>query len=880
MTQADPRSLATRLLVTWDAVVLAHPWWVLVAALVLSAVCLKYTADHLRIDTNSAALLSLDLPFQRDRLRAERAFPQEANSLLILVEGQSAEQTGRAVDRIAAALRAEPGLFAEVHVPDAGDFFARHGLLYRDPAELEALAKDVAHAKPLIAVLSKDPRADTFVYALAGAATTPQRELALPLAPLFDQSATAVRAAARGEAFELSWQSLIAPAEVAVGTTRRFVFAAPQFDFSAIQPAARSIETLDRIARDTEQIEGPGLEVRVTGEPALEHEELKSVTEGTKVAGLASFVLVCLTLLYAYRSVKLMLATFLTLGLGLVLSMAFATAAIGHLNLISIAFAVLFIGMGDAFSSHFCLRYRELLERGAAPRDALRETARSTGPSLALCMITAAIGLYAFIPTNYSGVSELGIIAGTSMAIAFATTFTVLPALLRVLPLRPASTWRARRRETPALLRDWPIRYARSIRTASVVLALAALALLPRITVDFNPINLRDQGSSSVRTLRHLLASRDTSPLVITALAPDAEAARALAASFEALASVERVTTVLDFVPEGQPGKLATIATLREALGELPDTLQGPPTREALEQLEGALHVSHAAKLRPADSDALRRLRDALRAFLAATDDLPPAERAARYRLLDRSVLGTLPLAVDRLEDSLRAEQVSVDTLPVDLRRRWIAADGTHRVEVHPKEDLNELARMRQFVREAQSVDPRATGLPVVYLESMDEVVRAFAQAFTVALAASALLLLAVLRSVQDTLLVLLPLLLAAVFTAAATVLLGIPFNFANIIALPLLFGLGIDSGIHMAHRLHYLHRSGDPVTLFASSEARGVIYGTLTTIFSFCSLAFISHEGTASLGQLLAIGLILTLACALIVLPAFSALGRRAPAV
>jgi hopanoid biosynthesis associated RND transporter like protein HpnN len=869
-------AVAAALLRAWDALVLARPWWLLIAAAAITAACFRYAAEHLRIDTNSAALISPTLAFQQDRARFERAFPQEANTLLVVVDGLTPEQTTRASSHLAAGLRARPALFERVHVADGGDFFVRHGLLYQDLPEIEALGAAGRSARPLVDALAREPRTDMLLLALAGAATRPAHELPLSLASLYDEAAAAVRAAARGDPLVLSWQSVTAPSAPALGTTERLLLVTPVFDFTALQPAGAAIETLETLARATEALVGPGLQVRITGEPMLEHEELRSLTEGTVIAGIASFVLVCLTLLFAYRSPKLVLATFLTLAMGLVLSMAFATFAIGHLNLISIAFAVLFIGMGDAFSSHFCLRYRELLGRGLAKRDALRETGRSTGPSLALCMLTAAIGLYAFIPTDYAGVSELGVIAGTSMAIAFVTTFTVLPALLAVMPLRPLSTWRARREGTPALLGDWPLRHARTIRIATMVLALAALALLPRIEADFNPINLRDQSAESVRTLRHLLASRETSPLVASALAPDEVAAQALATRFAALPTVDRVTTALDYVPEDQTRKLDAVARARDLLGAVPARLEGPLTRTALERVEGALHVGHAVRLRPDDAQAMQRLRDALRAFLATSDALPEDERAARYALLERNLFGALPETLDRLRTSLDPAPVTLDSLPAELRERWIAADGTWRIDVHPREDLNELEPMRRFVREVQSVDPRVTGLPVVYVESMRAVVRAFVQAFTVALVASALLLLLVLRSLSDTLLVLLPLLLASVLAAAATVLLGVPFNFANIIALPLLFGLGIDSGIHMAHRLRHLERRGAADALFDSSEAKGVVYGTLTTIFSFASLAFLPHAGTASLGQLLAIGLFFTLLCALVVLPAFSPLGWR----
>jgi hypothetical protein len=240
-------------------------------------------------------------------------------------------------------------------------------------------------------------------------------------------------------------------------------------------------------------------------------------------------------------------------------------------------------------------------------------------------------------------------------------------------------------------------------------------------------------------------------------------------------------------------------------------------------------------------------------------------------------LLDPLPATISDLKESLSPNAIAQDSLPKELVERWVSPSGLYRLQIYPKKDLNDLDNLRAFILDAQQVDPNVTDLPVTYLESMNEVIKAFQIAFAIAFLTTAFILLLVLRNFKDTLLVLLPLLLASVFTAAATVLLDIPFNFANIIALPLLFGLGVDSGIHMAHRLHYL-RSTDE-NLLSSSEAQGVFFGALTTVFSFLSLAFTSHRGTASMGLLLSIGLMLTLVCALVVLPAFSTLrlGRKA---
>lgn len=601
----------------------------------------------------------------------------------------------------------------------------------------------------------------------------------------------------------------------------------------------------------------------------LEYEEMATIGKDMINAGAGSLILVCITLWIAFRSFRLMIATIASLTMGLIFSLGFAAAAIGQLNMISIAFAVLFIGMGDAYSSHFCLRYRELVLRGLSVSQALRRTFVSTGPSLLLCTLTAAIGLYAFIPTSYVGVAELGIISGTSMFIALGTTFTVLPALIKVLPSRKVTPSGQVEDRIPFLMSRWVMSRAGAIRVITILAVIAALALLTRIEVDFNPINLRDPDSESVQTFKYLLQSKDTSPLTLSALAHSEAEAEALAKRFEALPTVDRVVRLSSFVPEQQDEKLAVIEDLSlilgSALAKFPRQLSEGGDVAAIARFQELI----SQQLVKRDDPALRELRDSLVGFLSELQGMSGEQQREAAARLQEAILGDLPATLHKLQQSLQAGTVSRADLPPDLAERWVSPAGLYRLQIYPKQDLNDLHNLRLFIRQAQTIDPGVTDVPVTYLESMNAVVQAFKEAFGAAFLAITLLLLLILRSVRDTVLVLLPLLLASLFTAALTVVIDVPFNFANIIVLPLLFGLGVDNGIHMAHRLHYL-RNGEG-NLLSTSEAKGVFYGALTTVFSFVSLAFTHHPGTASIGILLALGLMLSLICSLIVLPAFS---------
>jgi len=869
-------SLAIKAIHWWEANVLNRPWSLLLLFVLATGFVGKYTMDNLTVNTNTADMISIKLPFQQNRIKLEETFPQDVSTVLLLVEGDSPEQTSEVVKRVSAGLRDKKDFVKSVYVPDEGDFFERNGLLYLGTKDLENTANQLANAQPFIGKLSQD-NSLRGLFGILGQAikASADDDIEMDLNPVFRKISEALSAVMEGRPYQLSWQQLMMDKQTGLGITKRFIIVTPQLNFQELLPAEKAIAAIKAVTAEATAGDLAGVQVRMTGEVVLEHEEMATLSNSMQIAGYASMFLVCATLWFAYRSFKLMFATFFSLTLGLVLSLGFATVAIGHLNLISIAFAVLFIGMGDAYSSHFCLRYRELVLRGESQRDALRDTLTSCGASLILCTFTAAIGLYAFIPTNYVGVSELGVIAGTSMFIALFTTFTVLPALMKIMPLRISRNQKPRTGQS-IILSNWPLRYARRIRWITVLLALVSLGLLTQVSVDFNPINVRDPNTESVQTYKYLLQYKDTSPMTLSSLAGSEQEALEKKSRFEKLPSVDKVTTLLDFIPEDQEAKLAIIEDLALVLGtrleNFPAPAQGGASIESLEELQAKIQ-EQLAKGEGGNADLLE-LSESLDLFMDYVDSLPEEAQQTALDKLQSALLGALPATLEKLKHSLEAEPVSLDSLPAHIKERWLGKNGLYRVQISPKKDLNELENLREFIQEAQKVDPDVTDLPVTYLESMNEVVRAFQEAFGIALIAITVLLLAIQRNIKDTLLVLLPLLLASLFTAAATVIFNVPFNFANIIALPLLFGLGVDSGIHMAHRLHYLDPSEE--NLLGSSESQGVFYGALTTIFSFSSLAFTAHRGTASMGILLSVGLLMTLVCALVVLPAFSALRFR----
>lgn len=875
MTSTPPKSLLHRIMLRWEDRFIRYPWLVILLFLIAAGGTLRYTIDNLKVNTNTADMISLEVPFQKNRLALESAFPQDIGTGLLLVEGKTPEATSQAIKRLVQRIGEDNVHFKSVDVPDGGPFLEKNGLLYASLEDLESLSSQLANAQPFIGRLSKDNTLRGLFGILGDALSEGgSQDLKLDLDPLLDEVRHAIEAALKGQPYAVSWRNLMTPEAHGFGVTQRFVVLRPVLHYEEVMPAEASIKALDGIIQATLAEFHGDVRIRKTGEFILEHEEMETISNGVSIASVASLLLVCGTLWIAYRSLKLVFATFASLTLGLIFSLGFATVAIGQLNLISIGFAVLFIGMGDAYSSHFCLKYRELVLAGASTREALQKTLSSTGSALVLSALTAAIGLFSFIPTSYSGVAELGIIAGASMFIALLTTFTVLPAIMKILPLKPPKK-RSIEAEGSGRWTNWPLTHAKAIRRGTVVLAILALGLVFRVEVDFNPLNLRDPHTESVQTFNALLQSEDTSPMTLSSLAKSPEEAQQLEDRYKTLPTVHQVRTLFDLIPEDQDEKITLIEDLETLLGGSLTTFPAPQKGGATEAvLDGLDQRLRQSLIQNPDQPSVIALVTALSELKERLHQETPD---AQQRLLDQiesSLLSPLPDVIHDLAKNLTPDPITLETLPSELKSRWLSPEGLYRIQITPKKDLGNLANLREFILDAQTIDPNVTDLPVTYLESMNEVIKAFQEAFGIAFIATTLILLLVLRNIKDTLLVLLPLLLASLLTAAMTVLLGIPFNFANIIALPLLFGLGVDSGIHMAHRLHEIEKK--PANLLDSSEAKGVFYGALTTVFSFSSLALTAHRGTASMGLLLAVGLLLTLLAALVVLPAFS--GLKAP--
>jgi hopanoid biosynthesis associated RND transporter like protein HpnN len=842
------------------AVCTRHPWRVVAFAVVLGILSGLFAATHFKIKTDVDALISPDLPWaQRARVYA-KAFPQRP--ILVVVDAPTPELADQASAKLNAALTAHSDQFPVVTEIGSGPFFARNGMLFLPLDEVERATDGLSRADPLVETLAADPSLrgilDTLSLTLEGVA---RGELRLEaLSSTMTSAADTLQAAIDGRPASFSWQALFAGKPAAPEDLRRFIQVEPKLDFAALEPGRTATDAIARIASEVMLDTDFQARVRQTGRIPMEDDEFGMIKENAGLQLALSLGAVLIILWFALRSFRLIFAVSVCLIVGLAISAAAGLLVVGTLNLISLAFFVLFIGLGVDFAIQFSIRYRS--ERHEHPKllDALRSSAWKAGAPLTLAAVATAVGFSSFVPTDYRGLSELGQIAGIGMIIAFFTSITLLPALLAILnpPGEPHPMGFAALAPVDRFLD----RHRTGILWGTLAVVGLASPLLLFLRFDFSLLHMRSVGFESVATYVELARDPRTGANAIDLLAPDLAAADAAAQRISALPQVSRAITLRNLVPQDQDAKLKLIGDAAAKIGPSlnPKEMEPAPTdQESVDALTAtADDLSKAAEdeQQPGPGAAAAKRLAGLLRQLAAGD------QALRERA-EAAFVAPLRFSLDRLRSALQPDRISAETIPPALTREWVTPDGQARIEVLPKGDPDNTEVLRSFVNAVLTVEPNATGPAVLLLEAGETVVRAFVEAGLFALAAIALLLLITLRRIVDVMLTLIPLLIAGIVTLELCVILDLPLNFANIIALPLLLGVGV------AFKIYYIMawRAGK-TGLLQSSLTRAVVFSALTTATAFGGLWLSSHPGTASMGKLMALSLVCTMAAAVLFQP------------
>jgi uncharacterized protein len=833
---------------------------VVLVAVALAGLSVWYTAENFALNTDISKLISPQLEWRQREIAYDKAFPGTHESIIAVVEAPTPELTKLAMSDLQAKLQGQTDKFRSVENIAGSPFFQQNGLMFLSTAEVKETAEKLAGAEPLIGSLATDPSLRGLTEALTTVLAGLKRGevKADDVAKPFNKFSDTIDGVLSKGTATFSWRELVNGGPLPESDRRGFLRVRPVLDFNALEPGRAAENAIRQAVSDLGLTAKYQARVRLTGPVAISNDEFGSTQEGIIVNSIITCVIVLFILWMALHSPKIIAAVSIALMLGLAITTAVGLMLAGAFNPISVAFAVLFVGLGVDFGIQYSIRYRTERYENDDLYQALTKAAENSAVPLSLAAVATSLGFLSFLPTAYQGVSELGKIAGAGMLIAFVGSITVLPALLALFnpPGEKAELGYTFMAPVDAFME----RYRIPIVALTLGVAIVGLPLLYYLQFDFNPMNLRSSKVESVATYLDIRRDRQTGASAIDVIAPSRQAAMQVEERLRKVPEADRVMSIDFFVPKDQPIKLAAIKKAADVLGPtFKETKLERPTdaenTEALKDAATALKQAAAGKKGPG-ADAMNRLAGSLEKLAQSSE----AQREEAQNVF----ITPLGVALDEVSNALLAKPVSFETLPKDLVSDWMTADGRTRVQATPKGDPNDNETLRQFARAVLAVEPTAIGGPISILEAGNTISFAFIQAGLWALASITLMLWLVLRRFSDVLLTLVPLILAGALTLEICVLAGIPMNFANIVALPLLLGVGV------AFKIYYVVAwRGGSTNLLQSSLTRAIFYSALTTATAFGSLWFSSHPGTASMGKLLALSLGTTLLAAVLFQPA-----------
>jgi len=836
-----------------------YAWPVIAAAILLMLVSSWYAATHFAMTTDVNQLISPNIPWRQREAAFEKAFPQ-FETIVAVIDAPTPELVDEATDALVQRMSQQKTLFRSIEQLQGGNFFAQNGLLFEKTSDLAPQMKMLTQAQRLVQVLAGDPSLRGVIQALqfgllgvqGGQITLDNMTWPMTLA------AGAIEKVNAGQPASFSWHELVQGRASKPDELLRFLQIRATLDYSELEPGKRATDAIRQAAKDLDFASNYRARLRLTGPVPMADEEFATIKENAGINASVTIAVVLFILWLALRWARIIFAVFACLAVGLSITAALGMLMVGTLNLISVYFAVLFVGLGVDFGLQFSVRYRAERHETDNVREALLQSGQRAGAPLTLAALATAAGFFSFLPTVYKGVSELGLIAGVGMLIAFSTSITLLPALLSL--LKPPSEPAQLGYKVLAPVDLFLARHRVAILIVTLAVVAAGLPLLFWLRFDFNPINLRSPKTEAVATYLALKSDPQSGANDIQILEPSLTVADRTATKLRALPQVARVVTLSNFIPDDQQQKLPLVQDAAKTLDPVlnPTAASPPPT--------DAQNVS----MMGSTIDALNRLAGngtgsgaaAARRLAAAMSALAKADPSARQRA-ETVFVQPLRTALDDLRNMFKVHEVTLANLPLDLKSQWVTPSGQARIDVAPAGDSSNNEVLRQFARAVQTVAPTATEGPISILEARRAVVSAFIEAGACALISIGILLWITLRRFGDVLLTLVPLLLACIVTLEICVLIDLPLNFANIIALPLLLGVGV------AFKIYYIMawREGQ-TNLLQSVLTRAVTFSACTTATAFGSLWFSSHPGTSSMGKLLAISLLTTMAAAALFQP------------
>lgn len=852
-------------------------WWVAVvqrnAVLVLTVLAVMMIASAVFAFKNFAVDSDLDKfirqteqnQWHKNNEIYRKTFPNYHRNAVVVVSGVSAEETYFAAEEIYHQLK-DSRLFDDVFAP-IFDPFITERVFYNLPTEgVKILSEKVSESIPSLATIYQQPSIENLVdHLMALHLQASEYGILMPEVAIQLQSFDkAIEQLMQGEEDPVYLMPKMAPPDTD----------SKHFQLIAVKRAPKYTEKLpnkaimDDIHSMLSKVDvSSEVEVRVTGEIAMMNDEITESLEGMNRAGKISIALIFIILWLGMRSKRLIAGTFLMLLAGTLFSVVFTLLVFKEFNTLSLVFVVMLFGLGIDFAVHYSLRVMEAMGQGEQVEQAGMIATRETGMALALCALTTVIAFVSFIPTDYRGMAELGVISAFGMIVAYALSLTFMPAWFIVAGVKPI---KVEERHPPKFLLD--LNYpSKTILAFTVILLLLSSWYISDTSFNYNVLSMRNPDSEAMKTLRDLQENHIVNSYAVATIVDKNSDLQALKQRLEELDTVAAVELPEEHLPVFQEVKhhyLSAVAEQLEELGE-PGEIAAINKESALKKLEQLQQQIEHYQQEFIDED-LELLTD----LYESVEQLK--ERSDVWPALQNSIAEGISEDVKQLRTLFSAEPFGLDDLPHDIRSRLISDKGEALVQIIPAVDMSITDENRRFIEQLIEVQPNISGVAVHEWGVGQVMVRAFTVATSISLLLIFLVIALTFRSIKPALMILVPLALVITSTLSVAKMIGMSLNMANILVVPLIFGLGVDTGIHVVNR--YRLTLDWRYTLF-SSTGRAVLISALTTIGTFVAIGFSQHQGAASIGILLSIALSLLIIITFVVLPALLLLFDPKPA-
>ena len=883
MPRREPAILATPLAAATRFVV-RYPVTVVALAVLATALSLAAAGTKLGFRTSRLDLLNPKSHFNQLWIEYINEFG-DRDDVVIVVEGEDREAVVPVLRELAFDLGHRDGLFrAVLHEVDLSRIRSK-GLHYLPLSEIQTIERFLAETEPILrgewARLSLGNMAAGMYASLGGPANAASGiDPALARSRLAQLSESLFCSLRPGEVYRSPWPEMPCSLTTLSELNSEYLLTKQgKMGFVLLQIAqkdgdgfARGSEAIDALRDliDQAQVRHPEIKIGLTGLPVMENDEMRSSQVSMTKATLLSLVGVACLFVAGFGGVRHPLTTVLVLLISIAWSLGFITVAVGHLNILSISFGSILIGLGIDFGTHYTARYIQLRDSLRHSADALPETARSVGPGIITGAVSTAVAFLMAGFTEFSGLAELGIIASGGVLLCCLGAVVVLPALIHLMDGKRPGERLPPPLDTQACLRPLWVRPARLLVATLTLTALLSLGL-PYLRYDHNLLNLQADGVESVELERRLLSESDQSAWFALSIANSREELLARKSRFLALPSVQRVEEIASLFPAADAQKTAVIERIQRRLADLPERPPQIPVDppEKLGRVLGQLQAAVSGNPQTARIQRqFESIRDAMRRMSLAEC----YQWVSDYQ---HHMAGDLLSRLHMLRAVANPTPPQFTDLPEGLVTRFVGQDGKFLLRIYSKANIWNMEAMEQFVRDMRSVDPRVTGNPLQTYEASRQMKNSYIRAAWYTLAAMLVVLLFDFCSFRHTLLAMVPLALGMIQMCGILGLLDIPLNPANMIVLPLLLGIGIDDGVHIVHDF----RRQEGRFRISPSTANAVLLTSLTTMVGFGSLMIADHRGLQSLGRVLTIGVSCCLFSSLIILPAILRLFTRDPA-